>query len=292
MADNLVGPSWNILIDIQELWSFPFMVNAFRAGTLIALAAAVLGWFMVLRRQTFAGHTLAVVGFPGAAAATLIGVAAIYGYFAFCLLAAMVVAALPHGERNVQSSALTGTVQAFALACGFLCVAQYKGFLNGVNSLLFGTFLGITGDQVLVLLIVTAVVLGILAVLGRPLLFATLDPAVAAARGVPVRGLSMAFLILLGAAVAEASQITGTLLVFALLVMPAATAQTLTAAPVRGMVLSAVLAVAVTWAALGVAFYTGYPIGFYVTTFAFALYAAARLGHMGRAALRLAGSPA
>lgn len=292
MGDDLVGPSWNVLLDIQELWSFPFMVNAFRAGTLIALAAAVLGWFMVLRRQTFAGHTLAIVGFPGAAAATLIGVAAIYGYFAFCLLAALVLALVPRGGRDAHSAALTGTVQAFALACGFLCVSRYKGFLNGVDSLLFGTFLGITEDQVLVLLIVTAVVLGVLAVLGRPLLFATLDPDVAAARGVAVRGLSAAFLVLLGAAVAEASQITGTLLVFALLVMPAATAQALTSRPARSLVIAAVIAIAVTWVALGAAFYTGYPIGFFVTTFAFALYAVARLGHMGRGVPRLAESPA
>ena len=73
LADAPLGPSWNIITDIQQLWSFPFMVNAFRAGTIVAVASAVMGWFMVLRRQTFAGHTLAVVGFPGAAGATLIG---------------------------------------------------------------------------------------------------------------------------------------------------------------------------------------------------------------------------
>src|SRR5262249_9615916 len=132
-----------------------------------------------------------------------------------------------HGHE----SAATGTIQAFALACGFLFIALYKGFLNGVNALLFGTFLGITNDQVVVLLIVTAVVLAVLAGIGRPLLFATVDPDVAAARGVPVRVLSVAFLVLLGAATAEASQITGILLVFALLVMPAATAQLLVARP-------------------------------------------------------------
>lgn len=292
MSDGLVGPSFNIVLDIQELWSFPFMVNAFRAGTLIAVAAAVMGWFMVLRKQTFAGHTLAVAGFPGAAMATLIGVGAIYGYFAFCLGAATVIAMIPRGGQSAHGSAVTGTVQAFALACGFLCVTLYKGFLNGVDSLLFGTFLGITGDQVLALAVVTVGVLGVLAVLGRPLLFATLDPDVAAARGVPVRGLSVAFLLLLGAAVAEVSQITGTLLVFALLVMPAATAQAITTRPVRGMVIATVLAVAVTWLALGASFYTAYPIGFYVTTFAFVLYAAAQLGRLGPGALRVSGGPA
>jgi zinc/manganese transport system permease protein len=273
------GPSWNVVADIQQLWSYPFMVTAFRAGTIIAVASAVMGWFMVLRKQTFAGHTLAVVGFPGAAGATLIGVSAAYGYFAFCVAAALVIAAIPRvgRESHGQESAVIGTVQAFALACGFLFIALYKGFLNSVNSLLFGTFLGITDTQVLVLLAVAVAVLVVLAIIGRPLLFATVDPAVAAARGVPVRALSMIFLVLLGAAAAEASQITGTLLVFALLVMPAATAQTITARPALSLVLSVVIAVAVTWLGLGAAYFSVYPIGFFVSTIAFVVYLAAQL---------------
>jgi zinc/manganese transport system permease protein len=274
-ADSVIGPSWNPIVDLRQLWSYPFMVNAFRAGTIIAVASAVMGWFMVLRRQTFAGHTLAVVGFPGAAGATLLGVSATYGYFAFCVAAAIVIAAIPRASHG-HESALTGTIQAFALACGFLFIALYKGFLNGVNALLFGTFLGITDGQVLLLAIVTVVVLGVLAVIGRPLLFATIDPTVAAARGVPVRALSVIFLVLLGAAAAEASQITGSLLVFALLVMPAATAQTITARPVLSLALAVVLAVVVTWLGLGAAYFTVYPIGFFVSTFAFVLYLAAR----------------
>jgi zinc/manganese transport system permease protein len=283
LAEVAVSPSWNLIADIQELWSFPFMVNAFRAGTIVAVAAAAMGWFMVLRRQTFAGHTLAVVGFPGAAGATLLGVSAIYGYFAFCVAAALVVAAIPRGGQGEfgHESALTGTVQAFALACGFLFIALYKGFLNGVNALLFGTFLGITNSQVVVLLLVTVVVLGAMAALGRPLLFTSIDPIVAGARGVPVRVVSAAFLVLLGAAVAEASQITGTLLVFALLVMPAATAQALTARPKVSLLLSVAIAVAVTWLGLGIAYYSVYPIGFFVTTIAFVFYTLARFGARG-----------
>jgi zinc/manganese transport system permease protein len=268
--------------DLQQMWAFPFMVNAFRAGTVVAVAAGVMGWFMVLRRQSFAGHTLAVVGFPGAAGATLIGVSATYGYFAFCLTAALVIAAVPRAGRDADGheSALTGTVQAFLLACGFLFTALYKGLLGGVTSMLFGSFLGITTDQVWVLLAVAAAVLVALAAIGRPLLFASVDPDVAAARGVPVRLLSTGFLVLLGAAAAEAGQITGTLLVFALLVMPAATAQALTARPVRSLVLSVAIAVAVTWLGLTTAYYSAYPLGFYVTTYAFGAYALARLARL------------
>lgn len=275
-----VGPggwSWNLLTDLRQMWAFPFMVNAFRAGTLIAVGAAVMGWFMVLRRQSFAGHTVATVGFPGAAGAALLGVGAVYGYFTFCVAAALVIAALPRAGRAAggHESAVTGTVQAFLLACGFLFTTLYKGLLGGVTSLLFGSFLGITTAQVWLLSAVTAAVLAVLAVIGRPLLFASVDPDVAAGRGVPVRLLSTVFLVLLGAAAAEASQITGSLLVFALLVMPAATAQLLSARPAVSLALSVAIAVAVTWLGLITAYYSPYPIGFYVTTFAFAGYVAA-----------------
>ena len=276
------GLSWNPVTDISQMWQYPFMVNAFRAGAVVAVLAGVIGWFMVLRRQSFAGHTLALVGFPGASAAVLLGVSVSYGYFGFCVAAAVVLA-VAGGRRALDSglageSALTGTVQAFLLACGLLFAALAKGFLEDtVNGLLFGSFLGITVGQVLLLAVVAAVVLGVLAVIGRPLLFASVDPEVAAARGVPVRFLSALFLVLLGAAAAETSQITGALLVFALLVMPAATAQVLTARPALSLVVTVAIGVLVTWAALTVAYYSPYPIGFYVTTFAFAGYVIAQI---------------
>jgi zinc/manganese transport system permease protein len=268
--------SWNPLDDIRQMWAFPFMVNAFRAGTVVAVLAAVTGWFMVLRRQSFAGHTLSVVAFPGAAGATLLGVGAVYGYFTFCVAAALVIAAVPRsgpgGGR--EEAAVTGTVQAFLTASGFLFIALYKGFLGGVDSLLFGSFLGVTAGQVTVLAAVAGVVLVVTAVIGRPLLFASVDPAVAAAGGVPVRLLSTVFLVVLGAATAATSQITGALLVFALLVMPAAAAQNLTARPVLGIAVSVAVALAVTWTSLTVAYFSPYPVGFWVTTFAFGCYAA------------------
>lgn len=272
------GPSWNPIIDLQQIWSFPFMVNAFRAGTIVAVLAGVMGWFMVLRRQSFAGHSLSLIGFPGAAGAVLVGVAASYGYFAFCLAGALVIALLPRAGPGGYSeeSAVTGTVQSFALACGYLFVALYKGFLNGINALLFGNFLGIGTGQVILLGVVAALSLTVLGVIGRPLAFASIDPDVATARNVPVRALSVAFLVLLGAATAEASQITGTLLVFALLVMPAATAQALTARPVRALALTVAIGLVVTWLGLSVAYYTPFPVGFFVTSFAFAGYVAAQ----------------
>jgi len=268
--------TWNLVDDLREVLSYPFMVNAFRAGAIVAVLAALVGWFMVLRRQSFAGHTLAVVGFPGAAGAVLLGVSATYGVLVFAVVAALVIGLVPvaAGRSYSEESAVTGTVNAFALACGYLFVALYGGFASGANALLFGSFLGISSHQVLVLLAVAVATLAALVVVARPLLFASVDPDVAQARGVPVRALSTAFLVLLALAAAEVSQITGALLVFALLVVPAAAAQAWTARPVGGAVLAVVIGVAVVWAALFVAYFSPYPIGFFVTSIAFAVYLA------------------
>ncbi len=294
------GLSWNVVDDVQQLLSFHFMLNALRAGTIVAVVAGAIGYFMVLRRQAFAGHTLALIGFPGAAGAIWLGISAAFGYFGLCIAGALVIAALPGGGRATagsggaggasEESAVVGTVQAFALACGFLFVSLYKGFLNGLNSLLFGTITGVTDDQVVVLLVAGAACLAVLVALGRPLLFASVDPDVARARGVPVRLLSASFLVLLAIAAAGTSQVTGSLLVFALLVAPAATASRLTARPAAGLALSIAIALLVTWVGEGIAFFSPYPIGFWVTTLAFGAFLLAsayravvdRFGRVGR----------
>ncbi|HET6210013.1 MAG TPA: metal ABC transporter permease, partial [Jatrophihabitans sp.] len=246
-----VGLSPNPIADVQQLLSYHFMLNALRAGTIVAVVAGAIGYFMVLRRQSFAGHSLAVVGFPGAAGATLLGISPALGYFGFCAAGALLIAALPGGGRSSGSrgeeSAVIGTLQAFALACGFLFISLYQGFLSSLNDLLFGSVTGISDSQVLLLLVAGLVCLAVLSVVGRPLLFASVDPAVARGRGVPVRLLSAIFLLLLGLAVAGTSQITGSLLVFALLGAPAATAARRTARPALGLALSVLRAVLVSW---------------------------------------------
>jgi len=261
------GLGWNLADDMRQLFELHFMVNAFRAGTIVAVVAGAMGWFTVLRRQSFAGHALAVVSFPGAAGAVWLGVSATAGTFVASISAALVIALVPRSASGGgEDSAVIGTVQALALASGVLFVSLYGGFLNSLNGLLFGTFLGITDDQVTTLIIVGAAVLLVLAAIGRPLFFATIDADVAQASGVPVRLLSVVFLVLLGCAAAEVSQITGSLLVFALLVLPAASAQRLTSRPGSSFVLTIVLALAITWVALAAAYFSVYPIGFFVTT--------------------------
>ena len=302
----MIGWSWNLATDLQLVLSYRFMVYALRAGTIVAVVAGAIGYFMVLRRQSFAGHTLAVIGFPGAAGAAWLGVSAQFGYFGFCVAGALVIATLPgrpgpgaaatRGGRagGGDESAAIGTVQAFALACGFLFVSLYRGFLSSLNSLLFGSIVGVSSGQVVVLAVSGTLCLVVLAVIARPLLFASVDPDVARARGLPVRGLSMLFLVLLAVAAAGTSQVTGSLLVFALLVAPAAAASRLTARPGRGLALSVAIAVVVTWAGEVIAFYSPYPIGFWVTTLAFAAFllaAGCRAGIDARAR-RVSSSPA
>ncbi|MBO0856265.1 MAG: metal ABC transporter permease [Nocardia sp.] len=268
-------PTWNVLQDVRQMLAYPFMVDAVRAGTVVAVVAGAVGWVMVLRRESFAGHTLAVVGFPGAAAATWLGTASGYGYFAACVGAAVIIAALPRSPRSHgggEQSALIGIVQAFALAAGMLFVSLYRGFLSGLTNLLFGTISGVTDRQVLVLLVAAVPCLLVLTVLGRPLLWTSIDPETAAAHGVRVRLVAAVFMVLLGVAAAGTSQVTGSLLVFALLVAPAAAAYQLTSHPGRGIAASIGIALTATWIGMGLAYFTPYPIGFWVSSVAFATY--------------------
>ncbi len=272
--------SWNLAHDVQEVLEYHFMVNALVAGSVVAVMAGLLGWFMVLRREAFAGHTLSMMAFPGASGAALIGVPATWGYFVFCVAGGWAIGRFSGGGRRSWSeqSAAIGAVQAGALGLGFLFVSLYGGVLGDLDNLLFGTFIGISDGQVLVLAAVAVVSVAVLGTLGRPLLFASVDADVAAARGVPARGLGVAFLILLGLAVAATSQITGVLLVFALLLMPAASAQAMTARPGLSLALTVAIGLAVVWLGLGIAYFSIYPAGFFVTTISFAVYVVARAG--------------
>jgi zinc/manganese transport system permease protein len=274
----LAGLSIDPISDVQQLTAFPFMVNALEAGTVVAIMAGVAGWFTVLRRETFAGHTLAVMSFPGATGALLIGLAAAVGYFVFSGAAAVVIglAGAGAGRHRGEESAVTGAVQAFGLACGLVFLSLYQGVLAGYENLLFGSFLGITQGQVLTLAIVAVITLAFFALAGRPLLFASVDEPVARSSGVPVGLLSAAFLLVLGLSVAATAQITGVLLVFALLVAPPATAQLITSRIGASLILTVVLGVLIVWVGLALAYFYNEPVGFYITTVAFAIYVLAR----------------
>jgi zinc/manganese transport system permease protein len=270
--------SWDFLADLQLLLQFHFMQNAYMAGTLVAILAGAAGYFVVLRGQSFAAHMLSQVGFPGAAAGVLIHVSPVFGLIVFCVAAALGIGYLGRdldaGQR--AESAAVGSILAFSLGLGLLFFRLYAGSAQGIYGFLFGTILGISDRDVQVTLAVAVASLLALAVIGRPLVFASVDPDVAEARGVAVRALSIAFLVILAFSVAITVQIVGTLLIFALLVTPGAAALQLTARPGRGLALSVALSIAFTWVGLAFAYFSNYPVGFFITTLAFGTYVVIR----------------
>lgn len=278
------GPTWDVVADLQLLLQFHFMQNALIAGTSVAMLAGVAGYFVILRGQTFAAHMLSQVGFPGAAAAVLVHAPPVAGLVAFCSAAALTVGAvrgrLDAGSRS--ESAAVGSLLALSLALGLVFVRLYSGSVQDVYAFLFGSILGITDADVAVTLVTAAVAVVVIVLIGRPLLFASVDPDVAEARGVAVTRLAIAFVLTLALAVAITVQIVGTLLVFALLVAPAAAAVQLTSRPALGIALSVGLALVCTWTGMSMAYFTDLPVGFVITTVAFAVYAAARLGRQLR----------
>jgi zinc/manganese transport system permease protein len=262
------------------MFQYEFMRNAFAAGTIVALVAGIVGYFVVLRGLSFAGHALSHIGFAGATGAVVLGVNPVFGLLVFTLGSALGMGAL--GKRIYGRDVAIGIVLAWALGLGVLFLSLYTGYATEAYALLFGEILGISARDVLVTLIAGTITLLALAVLYRPLLFATLDEDVAEARGAPVRFLSIAFLALLALAVAEAVQVVGVLLIFALLVTPAAIAQQLTTRPARALLVSAVLALLFTWGGLTIAYYVPRPVSFFITSLAFGAYVAVRLGALIR----------
>jgi zinc/manganese transport system permease protein len=266
---------WDLVRDVQELLRYAFMQHAYEAGTVVALSAGVIGYFVVLRSLSFAAHALSHIGFAGATGAVLLGAAPIVGLLAFTMSAGAVMGAL--GQRLRGRDVTIGLVMAWSLGLGLLFTALYKGSAGLAIGILFGQIFGITSDEVAVTFLAGSVTVLALVVVYRPLLFATLDEEVAEAKGVPVRGLSIAFMVILAIAVSEAVQVVGVLLIFALIVAPAAIAERFTTRPSRGVLLSALLAVLFTWGGLTVAYYVPYPVGFFITTIAFWSYILARV---------------
>ena len=266
---------WDLVRDLQELLRYAFMQHAFEAGTVVALSAGVIGYFVVLRGLSFAAHALSHIGFAGATGAVLVGTTPIVGLLVFTMSAGAVMGAL--GQRLRGRDVTIGLVMAWSLGLGLLFTRLYRGSANLAIGILFGQIFGITIQEVAATFVAGSLTVLALLVVYRPLLFATLDEEVAEARGVPVGGLSIAFMVILAVAVSEAVQVVGVLLIFALIVAPAAIAERFTTRPSRGLLLSAVLAVLFTWAGLSVAYYVPYPVGFFITTIAFLSYILARL---------------
>lgn len=265
----------NPITDLQEMWGYQFMQHAFEAGTVIAILAGFTGYFVVIRRSAFTAHAFSEIGFAGAAASILVNIQPIFGLLAGSIMGGLGIAAL--GRRASNRDTQIGIVLAFSLGLGLLFLSLYSGYSTEAYSILFGEILGISAYEVS---FTTYACIGVLIFLGflyRPLLFASLDEDVAEAKGMPMLFLGTAFMLVVAVAVSFAVQVTGVLLIFSLMVTPAATAGYVARKPQRAIIISVAISLAAVWAGLFIAFYTPYPVSFFITALVFGLYIIVRL---------------
>jgi zinc/manganese transport system permease protein len=265
---------------IATIFDYDFMRTAFLAGTIVALVAGAVGYFLVLRNLAFAGHALSHIGFAGATGAVLAGVPPLWGLVSFTLLAGIAMGL--YGERLRGRDVAVGIILSLALGLGVLFLHFYTSSAVRATSLLFGDVLGVGMGGVWQLLGLAVVSLTGLGIISRPLLFATIDPELAEARGVSLRLISVLFLMVVALAVAEATQVVGILLVFALMVGPAAAALRLSSGLRIGFVLAILFALAQTWLGLALAFVTDWPPSFWITFLSFLTYAGSRNYHLAK----------
>lgn len=250
---------WPILIS-------PFMRDALLGGTIVALAAGLLGFFIVVRNAAFASHAVAHIGLPGATGAVLVGLPVGLGLAAFCVGGALIIGLL--GKRVADREVATGTVLAMAIGLGLLFSSLATRNASTMTNVLFGNLLAISHAQ---LMMFTGLLIALgfcIAFIYRPLLFASVNPLVARAKGVPVQALSIIFMTLLGLTVTMAVQVVGTLLLFALLVTPAATAIRLTARPLVAMFSSTIISLVSVWLGLALSAMFNMPPSFIIVTIA------------------------
>jgi zinc/manganese transport system permease protein len=258
------------------MFAYDFMQNAFAAAGVVSVVCGLVGFFLVLRAQTFAGHALSHVGFAGATGAVLIGVSPLWGLIVMTLTAGIGMGLL--GEKLHQRDVAIGIVLAMSLGLGLLFLNFFTAYATQATTLLFGNILGIDAATVWTLLLLGIAAIAALAAIARPLLFASLQPELAEAKGVSLQLLSVLFLAIVALGVAECVQIVGVLLVFALMVGPAAAAQRFTTRFWSSVALSVALALSEAWLGLVLAFYTDWPTSFWITALSGGVYLVAVLG--------------
>ncbi len=257
------------------MFQYEFMRNAFLAGTALSIVSGLVGYFVLVRHQAFAGEALSDVAFTGALGGVVLGINPLAGMIVLTIMGALAMGSFSPriGERDIA----VGTVLAWVLGLGVLFLSLFTRHVSGSTgfsgvTVLFGSILSISASQTRVIVVVAAGIGLALLVVARPLLFSSVDPDVASARGIPVRLLGLVFMVLLAVTVAEAVQAVGALLVFALLLLPAAIAQRLTTRPYAALGLAAVLAVGSTWLGLTLGFYSGLPSSVCISLLAFGGY--------------------
>jgi zinc/manganese transport system permease protein len=258
-----------------ELLGQHFVHTALMAGAVVAVVSGAIGTFVVTRGASFAVHAVSELGFTGAAGALVLGVDPVAGMMAGSLLVGGVLGLLSLRGRERDSA--IGAVLAFGLGVGVLFLSLYQGYATEATNLLFGSIVGVSDRQLAALTVVAAIVLAGIAAAYRPLLFSSIDPEVAEARGVPVRALSVLTFLLLALTTAEAIQVVGVLLVLTLVITPAAAAQRLTANPATAILLSIVIALVATEGGILLSLQQPRPTSFFISAISFAAYLGARM---------------
>jgi zinc/manganese transport system permease protein len=258
-----------------DLLAQHFVHTALLAGAVVAVVSGAIGIFVVTRGASFAVHAISELGFTGAAGALVIGIDPVIGMIGGSLVVGLVLGMLSLRGRERDSA--IGAVLAFGLGVGVLLLSLYHGYATEATNLLFGSIVGVSDRQLLELAIVALIVTTGLAAIYRPLLFSSVDPEVAAARGVPLRAMSIAIFLLLALTTAEAIQVVGVLLVLTLVITPAAAAQRLTARPGLALVLSIAIALGATEGGILLSLAQPWPTSFFISAISFAVYVAARV---------------
>ena len=259
-----------------EMLTQPFMIHAWVSGTIVAVLAAIIGFFVVVRSSSFVAHALPEAGFAGGAGAVLISANPIFGLAVFAVGGALLIGTLGRKERGDVVTALTLIT---ALGTGALFLGLTNKYAAGAYALLFGQIVGVSDDQVVSTAVLGAACLLCLAVLYRPLLLVSVSREIAQARGIPVRFVELTFLIVVGLSTSVIVPVVGALLCFSLLIGPSAASIYLTSNPAKAMLLALLFSLVDMWLSVVLAYLSGWPIGFFVSMIGVLLYAVARSIH-------------
>jgi zinc/manganese transport system permease protein len=285
VASALPPFTLNLWQDVQNMLFYDFMRQALLVGTILSTVAGLIGFFVVVRHQAFAGESLSDVAFTGSLGGAAFGINPLISLIGTTIIVALAMGGF--GERLRGRDVAIGTMLAWVLGLGVLFLSLFTAHVSGTGTgysgvtVLFGNILGIPADQTTIIALISGLVILVLALIARPLLFASLDPDVATAQGVPVRTLGLLFMALLAVTVSIATMAVGALLVFALLLLPAAIAYQLTTRPSVALALSAGLAIILTWLGITIGFYTGYPSSVCISLVSFVGYVVV-VGRRGR----------
>ena len=272
MSRSRNAPITIMIEKVTNYLGYDFVQNALMAGTLAAILGAIVGYFVIVRNVGFAAHALSHIGFTGAAAAALFGLNPLQGILLLTIGAGFVLGV--SGDKVQRSDMAIGMVLSISLGLGTLFLSFYRGYAGQTMAILFGDIFGVSTEQLMEMVGLSLLSLGGLAIFSRRLLFASIQPRLAEARGLSLAALSIAFMVVLAISVSMASQVVGILLVFTLVIAPAGIALRLCLSFWRGIVTAVVLGVVVVWAGILLACLTDRPPSFWITALFFVIYVA------------------